>query len=246
VIEAHEHLTGCAACQQFVRDMRALGDAVRRVAPREQAPAEVRDGLFTAIARARAGTSASRRLPVPAWPLIAAAVVLFALGGAFTVDRLVRGASIDPIPLLVEDHARALSDAQIVSADPTAITRWLAGQVHFAMYVPALPGARFRGARLCILDGRRGAVVEYEVNGVAVSYFVVPVETDAMDAAGPAQFDRAARAGYRVVSWREPGLLHVMVGNLSDSRLATLAKACVEQARRAVVWLGGRVRSQGG
>jgi hypothetical protein len=35
-----------------------------------------------------------------------------------------------------------------------------------------------------------------------------------------------------------------MVGNLPESRLATLAKACVDQARRAVAWLRGRVDPQ--
>jgi anti-sigma factor RsiW len=242
VIDAQEHLAGCAACRQFMRDMRVLGEAVRDGAPREQAPADVRGRLFTAVARARAGTHPAPRRRAHA-PWLAAAAVLAVALGTLTADRLQRDAQVDPISAIAEDHARALGRAHLGSADPAEVTRWLAEQVHFAIHVPALPDARLRGARLCVMDGRRGAVVEYEVEGVAVSYFVVPDEAEPTRDTAAARFDRATRAGYRIVSWREPGLLHAMVGNLPESRLATLAKACVEQARRAVAWLGGRARS---
>lgn len=245
VVDAQEHLSGCAACQQFVRDMRALGDAVsdaaRDAAPDERAPVEVRTRLFTAIARARAGTQ-----PAAYWrgraPRLAAALLMVVLAGALGADRLLREARLDPIAAIAEDHGRAKGETRIASVDPTEVTRWLSGQVHFAMHVPVLPGARLRGARLCEMDGRRGAVVEYEVSGVAVSYFVVP-DGDRSANSGATRFDGDTRAGYHVVSWREPGLLHAMVGDLPESRLATLAKACVEQAHRAVAWLSRRGRT---
>ncbi|MGH7718662.1 MAG: anti-sigma factor family protein [Gemmatimonadaceae bacterium] len=237
-IEAQEHLAGCAACQRFVREMRALGEAVREAAPREQAPGEVRSRLFAAIARARAGRQPLAKRRVARWWLAAAAVFVVALGSALTAGRLLRDAQADPISAMAEDHATALGGARVASGDPAAVTRWLAGQVHFAVYVPVLPGAQLRGARICMMDGRRGAVVEYEVDGVAVSYFVIP--NGAADGGEPARFDHARRAGYDVVSWREPGLLHAMVGSVPRSRLVALARACVEQAGRAVAWLSGR------
>jgi anti-sigma factor RsiW len=249
VIEAQEHLAGCVACQRFAREMRALGDVVREAAPREQAPAEVRGRLFAAVARARAGLQPTPRRRARA-PWLAAAVLLVALAGALTANHLRRDGHVDLISAIAEDHARALGDTHIASADAAEVTRWLERRVHFAMHVPALPGARLLGARLCVMDGRRGAVVEYGVNGVAVSYFVVPFAVPEEGAppadAGPARFDRATRAGYAVVSWREPGLLHAMVGNLPESQLTTLARACVEQARRAMAWLGLRLRTQEG
>jgi anti-sigma factor RsiW len=245
VIEAQHHLEACSACQQFVREMLALGDAIHDAAAREYAPPDVRGRLFGAIARARTGAqqpTSGRRRRVQ-W-LTAAVVLLIGLAGVVTADRLLRDATADPITAIVEDHAKALGESRITSRDPAEITRWLAGQLHFAMYVPALTGAELRGARLCVLDGRRGAVVEYEADGVALSYFVVPYGVEPAADATPGRFDRARRAGYQVVSWREPGLLHAMVGNLPESRLTAFAKACVEQARRAVVWLRGRADPQ--
>jgi anti-sigma factor RsiW len=243
VIEAQAHLAGCESCQHFMRDMRALGEAVHDAAPRERAPAEVRSRLFTAIARARAGMQPlSFRRVRPSW--VAAAAVLVAIaGGAITAERLLRVAPNDPLSALVADHAGTVVGAHIVSSDPAEIGQWLARQVHFAMHVPVLPGARLRGARICIMDGRRGAVVEYEVDQMPVSYFVVPNELTHANDADVSGFDRAVRAGYRIVSWQEPGLLHAMVGDLPESRLASLAEACVEQAQRAMAWLRGQLHS---
>jgi anti-sigma factor RsiW len=236
LIDAQEHLAQCEACQQFVREMRAHADWVRDSA-REQAPAEVRRRLFTAVARARAGMQPSPRRLVPVSWLVAAVVLLVFLGGTLAVDHVLRHRTLDPMSALADDHARALGDAHIASADPAAVSRWLAGQVHFAMLVPALPNGRLLGARLRVMDGRRGAAVQYEVNGVAVTYFVIPVGSGGEQPSpgtGAGRFERLTRAGYRVVAWREPGLLHAMVGSLSESQLATLAEACIKQARGTV------------
>lgn len=240
VIDAQQHLAQCEACQQFVREMRAYGEALREAAPRDEAPAEVRRRLFTAVARARAGLQPSSAQRVPVYWLIAAITLLVVLGGALTVDHLMRHAVVDPMLALAEDHVRALSDARLASTDTAAVRRWLTGQVHFAVYLPVLPNARLLGARLRMMDGQRGAALEYEVNGVSVSYFVVPDGRDGdvpPSAAGRERFERSTRAGYRIVAWREPGLLHAMVGFLSESQLATLAVACIKQARGAAASL---------
>ncbi len=240
VIEAQEHLAHCEACQQFLREMRQQGDVVRGSALKEQAPADVRHRLFTAVARARAGMQAPSRRLVPVSWLIAAVGLMVLLGGTLAVDHVLRHGTVDPMSALAEDHARALGDAQIVSTDPVVVGRWLAGQVDFAMMLPALPNARLLGARLRTMDGRRGAAVQYELNGVAVTYFVMPIaDDDFQPPSGGArpQFERLTRAGYHVVAWREPGLLHAMVGSLSGAQLATLAEACIKQARGTVASL---------
>jgi anti-sigma factor RsiW len=246
VIDAQEHLAACTSCQAFIADMRAVGDATRESAPREQAPAEVRARLFAALAHARAGMQPRRRRHARNWLLVATAVVLITLGGTFLADGLTRHPSDDAIAALAEDHARAVGEAHIASTDPAEVETWVAAQVHFAMQVPVLPGATLRGARVSVFDGRRGAVVEYDVDGTRLSYFVVPNGPVTSDASSPMRFDRTARTGYHVVSWREPGLLHAMVGNLSASQLETFARACVEQAGRAVVWREDRTLSEEG
>ncbi len=242
VIEAREHLAHCTACQQFLREMGAQGDLLRDAALREQAPAEVRRRLFAAVARARAGLQVPSARLVPLSWLVAAVALLVILGGTLAVDHVLRHGTVDPIAALADDHVRALGDAQISSADPAVVSRWLTQQVHFAMLVPTLPNARLLGARLRMMDGRRGAAVQYDVNGIAVTYFVVPQGGDGSQpptADGQLRLLRFARSGYHVVAWREPGLLHAMVGNLSEPQLALLAEACIKQARGTVASVRG-------
>jgi anti-sigma factor RsiW len=233
VIDAQQHLAGCTACQAFIAEMRAVGHSIHESAPREEAPAEVRERLFAALAQARAGTRPRRGRHARNWLLLAAAVLGITLGTALLTDRLTRQPSADPIAALAEDHARSVGEAHIASTDPVQVANWVVGQVHFGMQVPVLPGASLRGARISVFDGRRGAVLEYDVDGTPMSYFVIPNES-APDGRRPMRFDQAAHAGYQIVSWREPGLLHAMVGNLSPSQIVSLAKACVEQAGRTV------------
>ena len=71
--------------------------------------------------------------------------------------------------------------------------------------------------------------MHYRLTAGMVSYYVVPQDDIASDPTPSGEFDRATRSGYRVVSWREPGLLHVMVGNVSDPLLTDLAHACRTQ-----------------
>jgi hypothetical protein len=233
VVDAQEHVTTCAACQRFLGEMRAVGELVRESAPREQAPAEVRERLFAGLAHARTGAEQPRHRDRGNRLLLAATVVLAVLGAAYLAHRLTREPRSDAIAALTEDHARAVGEARIASTDRTEVGRWVTGHVNFAVLVPDLPDASLRGARISVFDGRRSAVLEYDVGGIAMSYFVVPRDDGVADAHRPIRFDHTRHARYQVVSWREPGLLHAMVGNVPPTHLLRLAKACVEQAGRS-------------
>ena len=97
------------------------------------------------------------------------------------------------------------------------------------MEVPELPGLQIRGARLCLMDGRRGGVVEYSSEGHPVSYFVVP-DGEPAERLPTGEPRSAVRAGYRVVTWREPGLVHALVGDLPEATLLGLARLCIQKA----------------
>ena len=66
IVAAREHASRCTLCQQFLGEMRRLSDRIREAVPRPEAPVDVRDRLFKAIARARIDGltgAASRRPP---------------------------------------------------------------------------------------------------------------------------------------------------------------------------------------
>lgn len=234
---AQQHLETCPACQTFEADMRRLAAQIGDHAPRETAPLEVRERLFGAVAGARAapnrrGNRSRRRT-------LAAAVVLVLVGLATANWHAHRAGPPDALAALADDHMRAIGGDGVASADTAVVAEWLRARLPFAVHVPVMPDLQLRGARLCLMDGRRGAVVEYRTaTGVPVSYYVVPSPEGRPVTAG-SDVRPASRAGYHVVGWTEPGLLHALVANLPASRLRELARLCMKEMEVALFHPGG-------
>ena len=223
---AERHVAECAECRLFLEEMSRIGRLTHELVPRPQAPREVRDRLFKAVARARAGSPTLGRRAAR-WVGLAAVLALLA-GGALVWGTRAADPP-DRFTGLAEDHMRATRGDGLVSSDSASVSRWLATRLPFAMEVPELPGLQIRGARLCLMDGRRCGVVEYSSEGRPISYFVVP---DGEPTEPPVTGDlrSAVRAGYHVVTWREPGLLHALVGDLPEATLTGLARLCIQKA----------------
>ncbi|MFN2397340.1 MAG: hypothetical protein ABR543_01655 [Gemmatimonadaceae bacterium] len=235
ILEAQEHASGCAACQSFFAEMRAVADGLREAAPRPVAPMDVRNRLFKALARARTGEAfRPRRLPWPASLWTAAAILVLALGVRVFWTSAEPAVPDEFLSALAEDHARAVSGRGITSSDPHDVSRWLTRHLPFAVHIPVFDVAVIRGARIGLIHGRRGAVVEYELGEKTVSYFVVPAGNASTRTDGPPVLRHAAGDGYGIVFWREAGLIHALVGSVPDSSLERLAKECIEQMRLAL------------
>ncbi len=240
VIEAQEHLSTCASCQRFLADMRAVAD-VAASAPATTVPADCRERLFDALARRRTAVpSPERRRRLSSASIIAAAsIVLLAVAVAGLLrQRSTSINALDVLSAIANDHAHTLADTRIASSDQATVARWLSSRVPFAVFVPVLPGTTIRESRVVMVDGRASAVVEYAVHGEVMSYFTIPMGDDRSRDTGPLRFVHASRNGYRLVSWYEPGLLHVMVGNVSPSLLELLARHCVNQMNALASRLG--------
>ncbi|MBI4484893.1 MAG: hypothetical protein HY655_02675 [Acidobacteria bacterium] len=137
---------------------------------------------------------------------------------------------------VAEDHVRSAHEESIASTDAATVQQWLSGRVAFAVHIPMIPDAAFEGARLCYLDGRRGAVLRYQVDGREVSYYIMPAGPFGVPPPAPERFLRGAESGYQVVAWHDVGLIHALVGNLPEARLLALARFCVQrQAARVEV-----------
>ena len=234
---AERHVAGCEGCRAFLEEMRHTAAVVRDLAPRPEAPRTARNRLFQAIARARTGSSKPRHPRVAKWAGLAAAI---ALAASLAVVWGSRGAAgPDPIAGLAEDHMRATRGEGLVSSDSAVVAGWLASRLPFAMDVPRLPSLELRGARLCLMDGRRGGVVEYSAAGRLVSYFVVP-SWPAGRAPARGEVHVTSRQGFHVAAWQEPGLVHALVGDLPEATLAELARLCMAKMMALLAW-GGMV-----
>jgi hypothetical protein len=238
IAAAQTHLAECEACQQFLGDMRHLGEHLRLLAPRLHAPVAVRERVFTALARARvtvlALPPAARR--VPWW--MTAAVLLLACGVGLlwvTRSRHHGSASVghNALSAVAEDHIRSLSDQRIMASETETVARWLGKHVPFAIHVPALPNAQLEGGRLCFLQGQQGVVLWYRVEDKLVSYYIMPRTPHEHAVPALRAFHQGAEAGYRVVAWRQDGLLHALVGALPYARLLDLARVCAPRTADA-------------
>ncbi len=230
VVEARAHVSGCELCRRFFEDMRRLSERLRAGAPRPEAPVEVRDRLFKAIARARTGAFAARG--VTPWRRrlgvgLVATVLLAGTWLGYVAAHRPATLTSDVLSSIVEDHVRVQGGSGLASGDSLEVARWLADRLPFAVQVPIFPEARLEGARLLLVNHQSGAVVEYAIGGESLSYYVLP--TSSGGPVAPRQIRVTSRSGYHLATWEDAGLTHALVAALSEPRLLALARYCIHQ-----------------
>ncbi len=235
IVAAREHASRCALCQRFLDDMRALSDRIREAMPRPEAPVEVRDRLFKAIARARTdGTTRGTVRRHRIWAAgVASALVLGGtwLGLSLAPERVIPPQ--DPLGAIAEDHLRSQRSTGLASSDSLEVARWLADRLPFAVEIPIFPDAQLKGARLLLVNRQSGAVVDYLIAGRSLSYYVLPaIESQA--GATTREIRVASRVGYRIAAWEDGGLTHALVAGLPGPTLIELAHYCIKQVMAAV------------
>jgi anti-sigma factor RsiW len=223
---AMAHLARCPACQRFVAAMRLFKRAVGMARGVESAPATLRLRVQDTLQAAHRRRVRHHRRR---WVLVglAAALALLALG-----SRLLPGGPGDPVRQIVRDEEARRAQSGIESSDPGAVHAWLAERVPFPVHVPTLPDARLTGAMVAAAEGRYSAVLRFQVGGRPVSYVV-----SSSQSGGDFRFRPGQVGDLAVVSWRQPGLLHVWFGPIPPEHLASLARRCAEQARAAASML---------
>lgn len=237
LVAACDHVSRCPQCRGFLDDMRQVQERIRDAIPRPEAPVEVRDRLFKALARART-EDRGRGAPLRPWRwrwAAALAVVLVAgviwLGLHVGRDRT--PSADDPLRAVAEDHLRSQGNTGLTSSDSMEVARWLAERLPFAIDVPIFPDSELKGARLLLVNRTSGAAVDYTIGGRALSYYVLPASADAR--AAPTRNVRLEpRAGYQIAVWDDAGLTHALVASLPGSKLVQLAHYCIEQMTAAV------------
>jgi hypothetical protein len=225
VIDAQMHIAGCHACAEFFGEMRTVAGLIHRAAVREPAPPDVRDRLFQTIARARMGAPAHRRWPQ--WALAGAVALVTIAAGLWPTST--RTPASDPVAAFADDHLRAAAGPGVRTTEASTAASWLRERLPFAIQVPQFPEGRVQAARLCLMAGMRGGVVEYRLGEHDLSYYVVPAEANMPESAAR-ELRSAARAGYRVVTWRAGELVHALVADLPDATLRELARICIAQS----------------
>ena len=236
VLEAREHIDSCPGCREYFEQDRILLDAYGRL--REgKAPLPVRENVFDALAQARGEElrgvpptrSAARATPGwvrrSGWAVLLAAgvaLVMFALPDSVP-EGIELGRVADEGAVFVEDYLRrAVGQDHIVTSDPDEVERFLARELGMKLDPIRVEGLELERAEICLLEGRRGAMIVYKKDGRVVAHYMVPREgtvprePSVTRTEGPGEMP--------VVTWSSPAVEQALVGELSPDMLLRIAR----------------------
>ncbi len=227
--EASNHVGTCAACRAYMADTQALGNAYDQLAS-TRAPAALRERVFAAIALERVGGMTPAPVRVrPGWrssvgKAAAAATVVLVVGSV--LSQIVPFGPSDSGAVFVDDYLRrAVGQERIETSDPGTVGRWLARELGLPIRPLQFAGLELEGAEICLLDGRRGAMIQYSMNGAQVSHYLVPRRSARERAPSIGVESRDPRGPMPpLVTWSTPALEQALVGDLDSEQLLALAR----------------------
>ena len=238
VCRALEHAESCPTCHAFLDEDRRIAELIRdRVAP-IRAPQELRERLFTALARERAGAT-PRPGRLNRGRAVAALIVLYTVSvGALGLWLGGRGGSrLSPAASFSHDYLRrVIEERTLETDDPERIADFFAQELGMQMKPPEVPGFHIDRAFISVLGSERGGVVEYRFGDRHLSYYVIPVEPERRPGAAAhwnlniqqvSDVQRDAYAmgtirGLAVATWRDVEHEHALVGNFRTDELRSL------------------------
>ena len=246
VEEALQHAERCKGCGWFIECDRRVAQVIRDAVPRVRAPRELRERLYTALARERAGSSLRGGTGSRLFLSVTAAAVLFvgvaaSLAGHWLFER---ETSTSSATAFAEDYLRrVVEQVDLRSTDRQEIGSFFARELGVSMPPPHVPEFRLHRATICLMNGRRGGVVEYRSRDREFSYYVIPLDRSAEENPGGIDVKLVDRGtgwppslgqerGLGVATWRDGAHQHALVGNLPAAELERLAPLFAARSSR--------------
>lgn len=225
VLRALEHAEHCPRCRAWIESDLETAEWIRRAAPRPRAPREVRDRLFEMLARERASPPPAPSRPPARTRLAVAAAAVFALVAALL--WILRPAPEDAGSIFVQDYVRkAVEQEAIRSSNPEMVSAFLMRELGAAIRPPSVRAAQLAGAEVCLLDGQRGALLTYVMEGRPLSFYVVPKRGRIADLArGDPTPVFTLEGTLKVILWSDDRFAYAVVGEQSADDLQAFARA---------------------
>ncbi|MBI4686310.1 MAG: DUF4367 domain-containing protein [Nitrospirae bacterium] len=217
MMEAKRHVRECPECRMFFEQERAFASLLRDKAAKDKAPAELRQRLLEA-------EPAKKMHSGLMYKIISIAAILMLVAGGYIFKLYSDTESM--VEKIVNDHINFLSYSgiQVTSSRSDEIKAWFGDRVDFSVNVPELKAA-LKGARLCLLDKKRLALLFYEHNGSQISLFVTTeLDTERLLSGEEVIVkDKKVRIveqkGYNLLLWQERGISYALVSDLSIDKL---------------------------
>lgn len=203
---------------------------LRNLAEAQHAPDYLRGRIFADLAAEQAP---KRRAWHVRWDLIGAAS-----GGALVTAAaaaVLWFATPDPQVLQTDESVRWVDVAmrQITSPPaiktnrPAALQSWFVSEAGYSVDIPDIPGAILLGGRLAPVDGVVAAAVDYQIDGVDLTYLMVP-NRDMISSILERQNNMAMSAapGYQIIMWNQGGGTRALVARIPQDQLFEIAEHC--------------------
>lgn len=230
VARAKAHVDTCPECIAYFEQDRALLEAYDR-ARRERAPAELRERVFDALAmsrwtseRERDLSGKARRYLIAGVLAVAGLVAVLALPGGDAPVAVERPGD-NAAGIFAEDFLRrAVAQDHIVTSDPNDVQRFLQRELGMHVAPLRLAGLDLERAEICLIEGRRGALIVYKRDGRAISHYLVPRSGAQAQAPTVVDFrDGPSGAPMPVVIWSSPEVEQALVGEVAAEELLRIA-----------------------
>lgn len=233
--KAREHVRTCPECLQYLAQDRALLGAYHRLREVE-APLEVRGRVFEALAWGRAKPEAETRQGDASrvWRTALVAVLAVSVGLTFWSWQGSDAGTPPPVAehaddqsgaaveaAFVEDYLRrAVGEDYLESTDIEEIVQFLRRELGQHVTLLRLSELVPMRVEICLLEGRRGAMVVYRMDGKRVTHYLVPKPAESRP-------PRVARehGDLAVVTWASGNLEEALVGEVSSDALLALVRS---------------------
>ncbi len=233
VVEARHHVDGCPDCREYFTQDEVLLSSYQRLR-QEAAPRGVRERVFDVLARERARPTDGAGVE-PAWrrrsTWITGSVAAIAAVFVATSSVILKQPAGPPAEvggtMFVQDYLRrAVGEDQITTSDPEAVKRFLVRELGQALAPLEGGGLVLTRAEICLLEGRRGAMIIYDRDGRTISHYLVPAEDGVARAPARAEpVDGVEDVGaLAVVTWSSSSLEQALVGAVPSELLLSLAR----------------------
>lgn len=153
------------------------------------------------------------------------ATVLIALAGFAVLQTTSQQASTDEgAEIFVEDYLRrAVGQDHIETSNPAEVTRFLERELGLRFDPIRLAGLDLARAEICLLEGRRGAMIVYKKDGAEVAHYLVPREDAPEREPALSTKGRADSGEMPVVTWATPNIEQALVGEVGAEELLRIA-----------------------
>ncbi|HSM09622.1 MAG TPA: hypothetical protein VLA33_11510 [Gemmatimonadota bacterium] len=226
VVEARRHLAECPPCREFLRRDAVLAARLRdlRLCGATPCPERVRNSVARELEEGGVEVGIIDRIRNRRWPAWAEGAAAAVTATLLIATGLTLSRQLDaglPDEAFVEDfHRTALPEIVRPNVTHEEVTAFYRSQ--FGVDGPALMlDAPVTKVALCNLDGRLGALVEYDMSGERVVFYQVP-RSEEGGRIGDMRTE--VEGDLTVVRWVDTSYDYALVGSLPGEDLARMAR----------------------